>query len=212
MCSAPRTPLPKPRGSKEQGPRAGHLCPRPPPQPWEACWPAPMGPQMGGRHRNPSTGGKCALLPGLESSWRGSHRLGWRQGRGEGVRADTGNPQSSPARASAWRGAAHVASPAVPGDPNLPEDLNPHPRDQSTKPGDRPKPREMGPLMTVLQPNSGRAAFPETGWKKPFILPSAIWARTKGRVRSSHLGPCTSPPGQLAGRPGTHPATPHMGT
>ena len=95
----------------------GHLCPHPPPQPWEACWPAPMGSQTGGRPRDPSAGGKRALLPGLESSWRGSHGLGWGQGRGEGVRADTRNPQSSPARASARRGAAHVASPAFPGAP-----------------------------------------------------------------------------------------------
>lgn len=62
--------------------------------------------------------------------------------------------------------------------------------DRSTKPGIRPKPSAKSGLdHQVCRQTRDRQPFHRQPVKKPFILPSAILARTKAGVRPSHPGP-----------------------
>lgn len=106
-----------------------------------------------------------------------------------------------------------VASPLVPQRSSSCLGSHPMSGDRSTKPGIRPKPRGKSGLehQACSQTQDGQP-FHRQAVKKPFILPSAIWARTKAGVRPTHPGPWALSPGQLGGRPGAHTATPHSDT
>ena len=120
---------------------------------------------------------------------------------------------SSPARPLPGEGLFTLASPLV-SERSL-SCLGSYPTsgDRSTKPRMRPKPSARSGLQrqACSQTRDGQP-FCRQPVKKPFILPSAIWARTKAGVRPTHPGPWALLLGQLGGRPGAHPTTPHMDT
>ena len=133
--------------------------------------PAPTSPALGGllAGTNGVSDGRQAQGPlrrrqtcaftwaGIQLAGKPRARVGagsW--GRGEGRHTQ---PPVQPSQGLCSARGCSRGITSIPGGPNLPEDLTPHPREQSTKPGDRPKPRGMGPLMPVLQPNPGRQPF-----------------------------------------------------
>jgi len=151
-----------------------------PAQPWEARGRAPTGAPPGGGSRLPPRRQTCVCSGGPDASWRGSPgALGgsWRT-----------QPAVKPGQGLRWRGAAHTASPSVPGAP-ISLGLPPHtPGGRAAGQGPGLHPGRTGLLTPALRPSV------ETGCEKALYPPQCHLGRDRSKGGAQPAGTLASAP------------------